>query len=105
MNVEGNAKFKAMEERHLAIEARLTTIENPGRSPARSSDPKEPQQTQKIQRTTRAVAAGFIDVRDNSSDQQTARNVRQKVEKSDSQQPWMQKRGTCKRDWASSSSA
>ena len=81
------------------------SIKNPGRSPARSSDPKEPQQTQKIQRTTRAVAAGFIDVRDNSSDQQTARNVRQKVEKSDSQQPRMQKRGTCKKDWASSSSA
>ena len=59
MEVEGNAKFKAIEERHWAIEARLTTLENPSRTLTRSSDPKVSQQTQEIQRTTRAVAAGF----------------------------------------------
>ena len=41
MEVEGNAKFEAMEERTW------------------HSDPKVSQQTQEIQRTTRAVAAGF----------------------------------------------
>ena len=52
MEVEGNAKFEAMEERHLALE-------NHSRTPARSSDPKVSQKTEEIQRTTRAVAAGF----------------------------------------------
>ena len=41
MNVDGNAKFKEMDERQMAIEARLATLEDPNRTPTKSIDTSE----------------------------------------------------------------
>ena len=38
MNIEGNAKFKEMEERHMAIETRLATLEDPTKQISKSTE-------------------------------------------------------------------